>query len=181
MMLTYLSFTISINNIDRSIENNLISLISLINNRTNNGVDRTSETCDANAIYNCETVEQPKILLLHDSLCKGINETILSREKITTEKIWAPTIDEMINKIESYEGNVDLIILQALTRDLGKLSLTDMGNQLKRAIETASSKAKKVMVPTIVQREDDEKLNKMAAVINANIRYTYLDDPTVVM
>ena len=40
--------------------------------------------------------EMERVTILHDSLCKMINNTILSREGIKTKKVWAPDIDKML-------------------------------------------------------------------------------------
>ena len=54
--------------------------------------------------------------LLDDSLCKEINDTILSREKIGTEKIWAPNLSQILSKLDTI-NEVEVIVIQALTRD----------------------------------------------------------------
>ena len=126
-----------------------------------------------------EKRDEPKAVILHDSLCKGINETILSKEKVNTKKIWAPTLEEMSKQIDMLEENVDVIIIQALTRDLNKFNIPEFGAQLNLVIENAVSKSKKVVIPTIIAREDDERLHMMAEVVNANIKYDNMNSADV--
>ena len=36
-----------------------------------------------------------RVLIFHDSLCRKINNTILSREMVDTKKVWAPDFRQM--------------------------------------------------------------------------------------
>ena len=160
------------------LENNLSTLIS-----TNKAVNVSyANKCKVTATEDQENeTGEPKVILLHDSMCKDINETILSKEKVNFKKTKASTLEEMSNAIDRMEGKVDVIILQALTRDLSKFKIMEVGSKLNTLVEKAAMKAKSVVIPTVVKREDDERINMMADVINANIKYVYMNNPKVVV
>ena len=63
--------------------------------------------------------------MFHDSLCKEINDTILSKENVTTTKIWAPTLPEIQEKIEEIE-KVNTIVIESLTRHLKDMDTNDL-------------------------------------------------------
>ena len=90
----------------------------------------------------------------------------------------APNLNE-INKTLDEMDYTDTIVIQALTRDLSDKTIDDMEETIKETILKASTKAKNVVISTIVGREDDDSLKAKEEVINANIKYTYLKDPTV--
>ena len=148
--------------------------MALMNN--NNQTSNTIPEIETDEV----TFDNVKVILLHDSLCGKINDTILSRENITMKKIWAPNLNE-INKTLDEMDNTDTIVIQALTNDLRDKTINDMEEIIKETISKASTKAKHVVISTIVGREDDDSLKAKAEVINANIKYTYLKDPTVLV
>ena len=126
-------------------------------------------------------IVDPKVLLLHDSLCRNINNTILSRENVETEKIWAPSLGEMVEAIEQVEDNVDVIVLEALTRDVTDTNCETMVALIDNAVEKACSKAKKVVVNSIVSRDDNDTVKIKAEMINATIKFKFLDNQRVVI
>ena len=55
--------------------------------------------------------------MLHDSLFKDINESIMNRERIITRKIFTSSLAEMNEKLDEIK-DVDVIIIQVLTNSL---------------------------------------------------------------
>ena len=121
----------------------------------------------------------PKIIILHDSLCGKINDTILSRENVTVKKVWAPNILEIKKKINEMEY-VDALVIQSLTRDLEILSIEEMETQIKEIVSMASLKANKIIISGIVGREDNHDIRMKADVINASTTYNYYNDDNVI-
>ena len=117
-----------------------------------------------------------RVIILHDSLCRNINNTLLSREKVTTKKIWA--MHEMIEKIEETE-RAETIVLQAFTRDVSKKSVEEMNEGINQVVDKALQKSEKVVISTIVAREDDEELKSKIDLINATMQHTYLDHENI--
>ena len=55
------------------------------------------------------------MILYHDSLCKHINNTIMAREKVDVEKVWAPTLTETMQQLDRME----LLTLIGMPRSIG--------------------------------------------------------------
>ena len=117
-------------------------------------------------------------MLLHDSLCKEINDTILSREKIGTEKIWAPNLSQILSKLDTI-NEVEVIVIQALTRDATNMEFQEIVTMIDNVVKKACTKAKKVVISTIVDRDDDETVKMKVELINASIKFNYLRNPKV--
>ena len=159
---------------NKSLESNLS--IALKNNTKISVINKEKENDESQIKPN--EINQPKVVLLHDSLCGKVNETILSRENISTKKVWAPNINDMNKKLDEIE-NVDVVVIQALTRNLSGTSINDIEKMIKETTTKASTKAKKVIISTIVGREDSDMMKMKAEVLNASIKYTYYNDPNV--
>ena len=63
----------------------------------------------------------------------------------------------------------------------GELEVGQIEEGVKELVEKASTKAKKVIVSTIVKREDREQYNIKVEVINANIKYAYMNNDKVLV
>ena len=83
-----------------------------------------------------------RVIILHDSLCRNINNTLLSRENVTTKKVWAPDMHEMAKKIEETE-RAETIVLQAFTRDVSKKSIEEMNEGMNQVVDKALQKSEK--------------------------------------
>ena len=124
--------------------------------------------------------ERPEVVILHDSLCKNINDSIMSKENVTVTKIWAPTLLDMENKIQEIE-NTDVIVIQALTRDLDQMVAEELTSKTFDIVEKCLEKVEKVVISSIVNREDDETKRAKADVINANLKLHYMSNPNVLV
>ena len=118
------------------------------------------------------------MIILHDSLCGKINDTILSREKIKTKKIWAPDLEQMETRLNEIE-NTEVIVIQALTRDLGKHDINYINDRINKVVEKALTKAKNVVISTIINREDEKDNGVKAEIVNAHIKYHYMNHENV--
>ena len=65
-----------------------------------------------------------EVVLLHDSMCREINDTLLSREKIRVKKVFAPDLEKMEDALDNV--NAKVVVLQALTRDLSTIEAEKM-------------------------------------------------------
>ena len=119
-----------------------------------------------------------RVVILHDSLCGKINNTLLSRENVISEKIWAPNLVEMKNKIEGIQ-NTETIVIQALTRDVGSKSVEEMNNGIQDVVDIALTKAENVVISTITARDDNKEAKVKAELVNANIKYTYMGNEKI--
>ena len=72
------------NETNKRLENNLTLAISTPNIRTNPNTNLTQPRDEAS--HNTGATDNEKVILLHDSLCGKINETIMSREQVVTKK-----------------------------------------------------------------------------------------------
>ena len=129
---------------------------------------------------------EERVILLHDSLCNKINDTILRREEIKRKNIWGPDLEGMKAKITDSIANTDVIVLQALTRDVARLSEEEFCNKVDEVVQLAATKAKKVVISLIVHREDintetNEDLGAKADLINARINIKYRESRDIII
>ena len=54
-----------------------------------------------------------------------------------------------------------------------------MEKNIKELVEVASTKAKKVVVSSIVRREDNDRYDKKGELVNASVRYNYMNNDNV--
>ena len=118
--------------------------------------------------------KKPMVILFHDSLCKDINETILSNENIDTNKIWAPTLPEVQEKLEEID-KTDVIVIEPLTRHLKDMEIDSLISLISETVDKCTQKADHVIISTIIKRDDDEEIGVKAEIINANMKYKYLN------
>ena len=127
------------------------------------------------------TPKSPNVVLFHDSLCKHINNTILRNEGVTTTKIWAPTLKEIQEKADDME-HTDVIVIQALTREISKdCDTEDVVDAVTQTVNKCLLKSDKVVVSSIINREDDDILGVKAEMVNANVKYRYINNPNVLV
>ena len=120
-----------------------------------------------------------EIVILHDSLCKKVNDTILSRENVKVKKIWAPDIDRMEAALDDVSAKV--IVLEAWTRDLDRLDVEDMTQKIIELVSKALSKAEKVVISSIVNREDIDDIDLKVNSVNAFILLKYKRNESVIV
>ena len=104
----------------------------------------------------------------------------MSKDNVTVTKIWAPTLIDMESKIQEIE-NTDVIVIQALTRDLDQMDAEELTSKTVDIVETCLEKVEKVVLSSIVNREDDETKRAKAEVINANLKLHYISNPNVLV
>ena len=126
-----------------------------------------------------EEEERDEVVILHDSLCRQINDTILSRENIKVRKIWAPDIEKMEEVLDNMDSKV--VVLQAFTRDLNKMDMDEMNQKIAGLVSKAVTKADKVVLSTIIRREDVEDIDLKADVVNAFMQLKYKRNENVVV
>ena len=119
-----------------------------------------------------------RMVIFHDSLCRKINETILSRENVISKKVWAPNLHQMSEKLDEIEST-ETIVIQALTRDVASKSVEEMNNGIDEVVNKALAKSKNIVLSTIVAREDVRDINHKIDLINANMKYRYKENERV--
>ena len=126
--------------------------------------------------------ETPQVVIYHDSLCRNINETLMGRADVSVSKVWAPTNNETQIKVDEMESNVNIIVVQALTRDFGNMSAEKVTSDTHETVDKCLLKSEKVVVSLIVKRDDeDDTIQTKLEVVDANIRYHYLNNPRVLI
>ncbi len=111
------------------------------------------------------------VVILHDSMCRFINDTLLSRENVKVAKVWAPDIEAMEEALDHV--NAKVVVLQAFTRDLGKMEVDEMCQKIVGLVSKALTKAEKVVVSTIIRREDIVDIDLKADLVNAHVILKY--------
>ena len=86
-------------------------------------------------------------------------------------------MEKELNKI----NNTDVIVVQALTRDLSNHEVSDMNNRINQVVDQALTKANKVVVNTIVNREDKRDIGAKAELVNAYVKYHYINNENVIV
>ena len=66
---------------------------------------------------------QETVIFHNPLIVNDINETILSKEKVTVKKVWAPTLPEIQQHAERME-NTDSIVIESLTRSYSGKDVT---------------------------------------------------------
>ena len=86
-------------------------------------------------------------------------------------------MEEEIDKMQPTET----IVVQAFTRAIDKLDIDDMYKHIDNVVTKAKTKAKKIVIPTIVYREDIPNLWRSIDMVNAYIYYKYDHDNDIVI
>ena len=98
----------------------------------------------------------PNVVLFHDSICNNINTTMMNRENVTITKKWGPTLRDIQEQVVDINFcHADRIVLQCLTREVGDMSTEDFTELTFDTVEKCLTKADKVIVSLIVDREDN--------------------------
>ena len=118
-----------------------------------------------------EDEEREEVIILHDSLCGKINNTILSRENVSVRKIWAPDTEKMEEELEHVNSKV--VVLEAWTRDLDSHDVDEMTARITNLVDKALTKAEKVVISNIIHREDIDDIDLKTNSINAFIDLKY--------
>ena len=120
-----------------------------------------------------------EVVIFHDSLCGKINDTLLSREKLKVKKVWAPDMARMEEALDHVDAKV--IVLEAWTRDLDRLEVEEMNQRIIDLVSKAATKAEKVVISTIVNREDVEDIDLKVNSVNAFINLKYKRNESVIV
>ena len=116
---------------------------------------------------------------MHDSLCRHVNNTLLSREKVQVKKVWAPDMRQMDEALD--QVNAKVVVLESWTRDLSTMNVEEMNQRMDEVITKALTKAEKVVISTIVNREDVAGIGIKVGLVNAHIILTYTENKSVVV
>ena len=123
---------------------------------------------------------QPTVILFHDSLCKGIKDTIMVNEHVKTIKTWAPYLSDIQKEVEEIE-NVDTIVIESITRHLTDMDPDSIVQLTKETVDVCLTKANNVIISSIIKRDDDPAINEKAENVNLKLRYQYLNSPQVLV
>ena len=126
------------------------------------------------------------IIFLHDSLGKAINDTLLSREKVSVEKVLTYTLEKASEKLHTLNNNVSQTDKpRAIVVHVGTNNLDDepdvIVGKLDSLINTCKSIAPKVVISNIVTRADNHLKNYKVDLVNAMINMKYHKDKAVVI
>ena len=119
------------------------------------------------------------VVILHDSMCRSINDTLLSRENVKVAKLWAPDIEHMEEALDRVDAKV--VVLQAFTRDLDKMEVDEMCQKIAGLVSKALTKAEKVVVSSVIRREDIVDIDLKADLVNAyvNLKYKRIENVVI--
>ena len=98
------------------------------------------------------------VVILHDSLCKNIKNTIMSRENIGVDMIWAPDFKQSTWKLHELSKQ-KVIVLEALTCDVGRKSVDVITEEIRDIVDLALTKGEKVVINQVIHREDIPGIN----------------------
>ncbi len=126
-----------------------------------------------------EEETRDEVVILHDSLCGKVNDTLLSRENVRVKKVWAPDIARMEEALDNIDAKV--VVLKAWTRDVGNVETDAMNQKIAGLVSKAVTKADKVVLSTIIKREDVEDIDLKADLVNAHTKLTYKRNADVVV
>ena len=71
---------------------------------------------------------------------------------------------------------VETIVTESLTRHLKDMGVNDL---ISEKVVMCQSKAVNVIISSIIKRDDDEEICVKAEIVNANIKYQYLNHSKV--
>ena len=74
-----------------------------------------------------------------------------------------------------------MVVVQSLTRALDNISTEDILKQTSDTIELCLNKADKVVISLIISRDDDPLVDAKADLVNANLKFKYLNNPKVII
>ncbi len=126
-----------------------------------------------------EESEREEVVILHESMCRYVNNTLLSREKVNVKKVWAPDINKMEEALDDVSSNV--VVLEAWTRDLVRMDVNDMNQRIDDLVSKALTKAEKVVVSTIINRDDVEDIDLKLDSVNAFMKLKYKRNDSVIV
>ena len=124
--------------------------------------------------------DRPNVILFHDSLCNKINDTMMKNENVSITKIWSPTLGETQENLDEID-HADRIVIQGLTREVGDMTAEEFTSLTFSTVDKCLSKADKVIVSLIVDREDDLEIQAKAEAVNAMIKLNYMNDSNVLV
>ena len=104
---------------------------------------------------------------------------MLSKENVTVSKIWAPKLKDVQREVDILEENVDVIAIHSMTNDLGDCSVDEIVNLVIDVAEKCCLKAKKVVISSIVNRDDNILMDTKAEAVNANIKLKFVNNPNI--
>ena len=165
--------------------------LSTRRNVRSSGSPESDETSDNNADANAdvhggyndddeeEDAEKDVVIILHDSMCKRVNPTLLSKEKIEVKKVWAPDMNKMEEALDRVNSNV--VVLESWTRDLERMEVADINQRIRDIVSKALTKAEKVVITTIINRTDVRDIDLKVDSVNSFIKLNYMRHESVIV
>ena len=139
-------------------------------------VPADEEHCDLDS----ETVDQPDVVLLHDSICKRINNTILSREGVSVQMIPTFTLTQVVDELEHLTAPRKAIVVHVGVNDL---KTDDAPTVAERTIYVTNLLRTKfphlpIILSNIVEC-DDKHAQDAINLINGTVNLKYDSDPNI--
>ena len=75
--------------------------------------------------------------------------------------------------------NIETIVLQAFTRDVPSKSVEEMNEEIEAIVNNALMKSTKIVLSTIVAREDIQNSKDKIDLINANMKYRHRENERI--
>ena len=141
---------------------------------TNNATDSNQFNNSANAAPRI-----PNVVLFHDYMCGKVNNTVLSKEAVDVNKVWAPKLSDVRYEVEKMDENVDVIVIHSMTNDLKDRDADEITHTTEEIVNLSLQKSNKVVISTIISRDDDPLLDAKASAVNANIKLKYLNKQNI--
>ena len=82
----------------------------------------------------------------------------------------------MLNDVDA-----KVVVLQALTRDLNTMSVEEMNTKIAELVNKALEKAEKVVLSTIIRREDVKDIDLKGNIVNAYMISKYIRNERVII
>ena len=95
------------------------------------------------------------------------------------KKVWAPNMTEMDRALNDVDAKV--VVLQAFTRDLNTMSVEEMNTKIAELVNKALEKAEKVVLSTIIRREDVKHIDLKGNIVNAHMISTYIRNERLII
>ena len=138
--------------------------------------------------YEPQPPQDPDVLFLHDSLGKGIHDTIFKNEKLGTEKALTYTLDDATKDINSRTSIPhQAVVIHVGTNDLARHPPEETVSKMEALVKSVLTKSPKsrVVVSSIVTRVDSKRstpgrnLKPELDYVNAAIKLKLASNPNV--
>ena len=112
---------------------------------------------------------EPDIIILHDSLFKGVkSDFLMRREKQKVLLKWSPKLGDALNTVLEMQEKPKVVMLHSGTNDLGGTEEKEMIESIKRMYDVLEARGIKFIYSYILPRVDRDETAK-AEVINSRV------------